>query len=255
MKFLDLPDLREAATVLNSGADLGDVVVEGVLEAYSCKAVKDDKKLLTRKREEVENFKKMSSPKLAPVIRTSTSPPAMDSPLGPIDTTATLRLLVNLISTLNNSFPDYNFNDVSARHFKLESMQSVVSNIDHLLLNANLEKQNPGFRSRFWRSLDSAVQPSQCEVYQFAPSDDSDLYVGKLWTMFYFFFNRRKSRIVLLAVSAVNKMRTPQLGALAGVGEMEYDDTYDVMDDLTLRPAAHGGKDRERKDIAMNLAY
>jgi len=231
MKFLDLPEMRHVNAVL-SQADLGDVVVEGALEAYSCKAVKDDHKLMSKKQAEVAQLKKsMGSPKLSPVIlcTKAASPTAMESPLGPIDTSATLKLLVNLISTLNNSFPDYEFSDVEANDFKQESISSVVDTIDHLLLNASLEKKCPGFRARFWKAVDKAVVPSQCEVYQYIPCDDSDLCVGKLWTMFYFFYNRRKSRIVLLACTAMNKMRTPQFH---GVGMASVDMDSDVYDDF-----------------------
>ncbi len=68
------------------------------------------------------------------VVEASTSPggpntgAAAPSPLGPLNSSATRKLLVALITTMNASFPDYDFSNLRPEQFEHESNRFFVQN-------------------------------------------------------------------------------------------------------------------------------
>merc|ERR1719267_36830 len=98
MKFLEQPRLAMLSAFLGN-RELGDRIINGRIEAFSCKRAGDDKKLArSLEQQYVEGMASTSAGGL-----TGTSP------LGPLSDAATRRLLIDLISTMNASFPDHDF--------------------------------------------------------------------------------------------------------------------------------------------------
>ena len=97
MKFLVEPKLSWLTSFL-SGCELGDRVLNGRIEAFSCKKAGPDKKLSKALEQQYAE-----EPASLPSEMLGTSP------LGSLAHAATRKLLIDLISTMNASFPDYDF--------------------------------------------------------------------------------------------------------------------------------------------------
>jgi len=191
MKFLECPDLLDVTLSFFSGRDLGDKIITGCVEAYSCKKTVKDKKfsrqLETKLVEEISN-----SPKMGGV-----------SPLGPLGKASTRKLLINLISTMNASFPDYDFSDTRPRQFEqAPNRHMVVTHVNNLLLN-DLDNVEAGARETVWKAIDANIDLENVEIYSFIPDEDSDVFsLGKLWSFNYFFFNKRMKKVLFFQCSA-----------------------------------------------------
>ena len=104
MKYLDIERLNTITSFLTD-LTVGGRTLRGRLEAYSCKAAGSDKKL--SKQLEQQWVTEMAEEDAS----TGTSP------LGNMSDPAARRLLVNLICTLNASFPDYDFSTLRPENF------------------------------------------------------------------------------------------------------------------------------------------
>jgi hypothetical protein len=76
--------------------------------------------------------------------------------LGDMSNMSTRRLLIDLISTLNASFPDYDFSVVSPDSFASQDLGSSMQRVNSFL--AELTIQTPGFIQDMWRAIDSVRQ-------------------------------------------------------------------------------------------------
>ncbi len=156
MKFIECPKLLALTNAL-SGVNLGDRIVHGRIESYTCKSVKAEKQLS----KEIEKQLVVESSPAGPKMLSPTSsgaggmgvlslgasafslaPPALQpggaaaaaavaatpSPLGPLNSVATRKLLVNLITTMNASFPDYDFSNLRPEQFEHETNRYFVQN-------------------------------------------------------------------------------------------------------------------------------
>ncbi|GAB5357514.1 hypothetical protein AAMO2058_000381100 [Amorphochlora amoebiformis] len=181
MKYVPLPELQYFTSSCLDGAVIGDLILNGFIEAYTCKADRSEAKLYKEVRAKVE--KKISN---SPTIFTEKM---ASSPLGPINHTSTIQLLVHLIGTLNSSMPDYDFSELQACDFvHCNNIDLVANNINESFLNYALEAKLQGVRKKFWDILDSVIDLKKCSVYSFIPDDESEVFgEGKVWTMNYFF--------------------------------------------------------------------
>jgi hypothetical protein len=133
MKYLEFPRLTVLTTFLDS-KPLGDIVLRGRVEAFSCKSAGKDKKLAKLlQRRYTQELKGIPAEQLEGVM----------SPLGPMSSASTRKLLINLIATMNASFPDFDFSSLSADEFRVEEMKMAV-NIINTRLAAPIEVDDPG---------------------------------------------------------------------------------------------------------------
>mmetsp|Transcript_25022 Transcript_25022/g.75122 ORF Transcript_25022/g.75122 Transcript_25022/m.75122 type:complete len:238 (+) Transcript_25022:197-910(+) len=189
MKLLDNPRLH-ALTGYLTDKSLGDRVVDGRVEAFSCKRAGEDKKLS-------KQLERQYADEL------STSPSSFDrsSSLGSLNASGTRRLLIDLISTLNASFPDHDFSALRAEHFEREAdASSVMRNCNTQLGDLS---ESSDFLEELWAAIDDAIKVRECEVYTYVPDLDTDpLSEGCIWSFNYFFFNKQLKRIVYLSCVA-----------------------------------------------------
>jgi len=131
MKYLDFAPLSRISNFLDH-VDLGEYVVDGQLEVYSCKLAGFDKKLSRSLEQDVQ----------------ASSPVALSaSPAGQLTESKSRRTLIYLILTLNHIYPDYDFSQLRAQHFTKErTLSEVEENIDSLLLEVSRVRlsQRPG---------------------------------------------------------------------------------------------------------------
>lgn len=173
------------------------------------------------------------------------------SPLGNFHDSSTRRLMTDLILTLNASFPDYDFSNVRPSHFSRMSSSSLVMNRVNEKLSelAASMPEGANFLSHLWNAVDDVIHLKDCEVYSYAPQnkdDDGDPlsfltqtldgYDGSvpLWTMNYFFVNKKLQRIVLF--TCVQTMRTE-------VEEIRMDDDDDSYTER-IKDSDFGSPDR-----------
>lgn len=227
MKFLECSDLLELTSELTD-LDLGDRTVSASVEAYSCKSTHPEKKLT----KEIESKLDQNT---SPNDSASTS---AFSTLGPLSRASTRKLLVNLISTLNSSFPDYDFSNLSPDQFEQEQSHYTVINIINNQLLDTVEATNSGFKQKFWQTIDSLIHLDQCEIYCFVPEADSELFsVGKLWSLNYFFFNKNLKKIVFFTCSATSKLRNFESSQDAAQGQGWTRNDLTMVDELDAETA------------------
>jgi hypothetical protein len=77
--------------------------------------------------------------------------------LGDLSSNSTRRLLIDLISTLNASFPDYDFSSVSPASFEPQEINAVVSRVNSFL--AELTIQNSTIMQDMWQSMNTVMRP------------------------------------------------------------------------------------------------
>lgn len=137
MKYLENSALEDLSRKL-AEREIGAQVIDGKVEAFSCKRAGEDKKLA-----------KVLEVKVADDL--SSSMLGRKSSLGDLNFTSTRRLLIDLISTLNASFPDYDFSMIQPEAFIQQSLESAVSNVNKLL--GELNAAYPTFLEVLWREI------------------------------------------------------------------------------------------------------
>ncbi|TDH71308.1 hypothetical protein CCR75_005724 [Bremia lactucae] len=159
MKYLEEPQLSWLNSVLSS-CEIGDRLITGKLETYSCKKAGSDKRLAKslelyyqQEMEEVNN-------------------PLSVSPLGPLAAPATRKVLINLISTMNASFPDYDFSAVRPQQFRKEvDFRRALQRINHDLAEMF---DGSGFMNKMWGAIAEVIKLDECDVYSYIPDMDAD---------------------------------------------------------------------------------
>ncbi|KAL7009069.1 hypothetical protein EMMF5_001266 [Cystobasidiomycetes sp. EMM_F5] len=121
------------------------------IEAYSCKAIKSERRL----------FKTLEHDMLTDLtLSTSISPPEhhsalLDSAFGRLDNKGSRKTLWLLIATLNLAFPDHDFSRVSADEFdKAESARSVLSGLSSALSHLRSSGPDASYNRSF-----ASIQP------------------------------------------------------------------------------------------------
>ncbi|KAJ2647699.1 RNA polymerase III-inhibiting protein maf1 [Coemansia sp. RSA 1250] len=203
MKYLDIESFRKLNTHLSFPTTSGNRHVLGRIEAYSCKAAGNDKKLYryleNKFQADLEEAKGLS-PEYNSLTNTV-------SPFGPLTKPASRKMLFYLIATLNASFPDYDFSSLNADQFiKEPSSDNCIKSICSTLLNVGCPSALK--TSRMWDCIDDVINLDECDVYSYTPDDDSDPYgeEGPVWSFNYFFFNRNLKRIVFFTCRCISNL-------------------------------------------------
>ncbi|KAJ8603362.1 hypothetical protein CTAYLR_004297 [Chrysophaeum taylorii] len=191
MKLLENPRLA-AMTAFLTDRPVSERILSGRVEAFSCKRAGEDKKL-SKKLEAQYNDELETSPSQQ-----------QQSPLGTLEDASTRRLLIDLISTMNASFPDHDFSSLRPDQFTRAHYQVVSRSI-----NRHLSELGTEVLEELWAAAEEAVQLNECEVYSYVPDLDSDPFSadGIIWSFNYFFFNKSLKRIVYLTCVARPRYR------------------------------------------------
>nr|CCA24287.1 conserved hypothetical protein [Albugo laibachii Nc14] len=252
MKYLEEKELVWLNSLLSS-YDIGDRVINGRIEAFSCKKTNSDKKLAksleSHYQQEIsethyspcafdnsDNVEHNASEKLKDTkfdlskSYTRILPSAQS--IGALRDVATRKLLIDLITTMNATFPDYDFSGVRIEQFYKERSSQIALNrlnyhlaemMDSIASKEALEGINESlFAEKMWNAISTIIQPEECEVYSYIPDMESDPFSdGNLWSINYFFHNKRLKKI--LYVTCMCKSITCE----------DMDDEDEMMDDVT----------------------
>eukprot|EP00744_Colponema_vietnamica_P001801 GILI01002940.1.p1 GENE.GILI01002940.1~~GILI01002940.1.p1 ORF type:complete len:243 (+),score=49.18 GILI01002940.1:100-828(+) len=194
MKFVEIPNLALTSSMLD-GVDLGDRKLYGRIELYSCRKTSVDKTLSQTIEQHIED-------------ELASSPAYAASPLGPLSDQNTKRLLINLISTMNESFPDYDFSNLRPEQFTREPHLNFVINTINTNLAEVAEKSTHGFLEMLWSGIESAINIRECDIFSYIPDLVSDPFsetAGILWSLDYFFYDRKQKKILFFALLTKSK--------------------------------------------------
>merc|ERR1711939_574496 len=229
MKFLICPSLQSVCARIGY-MHTGDAVIQGRLEAYSCKkADKREKQLTTKLDRQYSDGRQASSLERAasgqsssleraysgftPVLSSSApgaspddlilgeSPGEMSGSLGVIPDYSMRKLFINLLLTLTNMYPDYDFSCVRPEEFVEETnFDLVMHSINSALAKAMSLDATIG--PTLWAAIEDAIQPSQCSIYSYIPDVESSPFgENSLWSFNYFFFNKSLKRVLFFTCS------------------------------------------------------
>lgn len=201
MKFLEYTPLARVNSFIGR-LSLGEYLLQGVVEAYSCKLAGIDKKLSRSLEQEVLESLAVSPQHLA------------TSPVGPLSSSASRRTLIYLILTLSHMYPDYDFSMLRAHHFGREpTLTAVKQNIEQSFVEASqvwsqqLGDDGSTFLDAMWTAMDEVIELTECEIYSYKPDVEGDPFAekGSIWSFVYFFYNKRLKRILCLSCRCLSK--------------------------------------------------
>lgn len=212
MKYLDIPELSSLTSFLTS-LELGDRHLRAKVEAYSCKQGGMDKKL---GKQLEQNYVRE--------IEQTPSGAYGTSPLGTFTQPQTRRLLINLICTLNASFPDYDFSTLKPEQFLKETIGMVVNHVNMTFAEI-VETHSKVFLEDLWGSIDRVVSLKNCQVFSYIPDMDNDPFStpSNLWSFNYFFYNKAEKKLVFFTCACTKSNRIED----AGLGE---DDSFSTSE-------------------------
>eukprot|EP00792_Barthelona_sp_PAP020_P011079 TRINITY_DN4882_c0_g1_i1.p1 TRINITY_DN4882_c0_g1~~TRINITY_DN4882_c0_g1_i1.p1 ORF type:complete len:222 (+),score=53.08 TRINITY_DN4882_c0_g1_i1:53-667(+) len=181
MKYIDAVELVELSNYI-SNLSVDNLRIDGKIELFSCKMVRSDKRLAKSIEDALYE-----------------SPSSLEtSPFGPLQYTASRKVFVNLISTLNMSFPDYDFSNLLPSQFKkVDDLNDIISGIDETFRSV-LQDRFPDFQTKLWTAIQNQITISECTAYVFLPEPDGNpLFVdGTLWSFNYFLVDNKLKRIL-----------------------------------------------------------
>jgi hypothetical protein len=200
MKFLEYTPLSRLNGFLNN-VNLGECVLKGALEAYSCKLAGIDRKLSRSLEQQVLEYLAQS-----PDDRSS-------SPMGPLCSTASRRTLIHLILTMNHIYPDYDFSMVQAHNFSKEcGLNNVKQIIENYLLEAakmwSAENGGDNLLDSIWKAVDEVIDLADCDAYSYMPEFEGDPFIerGAIWSFNFFFYNKKLKRILSFSCHCLSKL-------------------------------------------------
>ncbi|KAL4235454.1 RNA polymerase III-inhibiting protein maf1 [Mactra antiquata] len=235
MKFLENSRFEAISTALT--VDMETYRIEGRIESYSCKMAGNDKRLFKTLKQESADSNPSDLQVLSPPQSTVSLSPnksygrsMSDGESGYLCDTISTKTLFYLISTLNASFPDYDFSNAKSEEFSKEpSAQWVINTVDgHLQPSANEIFMN--LKQNLWSAIDEEIQLRDCDVYSYNPDLTSDPFGedGCTWSFNYFFYNKKMKRIVFFTCRA--NSGSPYSDS--GIGQdFSMDDSSDLLFD------------------------
>ncbi|WAQ91924.1 hypothetical protein PtA15_15A317 [Puccinia triticina] len=203
MKYLEIPELGLLASMLSDSSHSVRTMTR--LEAYSCKSVASERKLMKSLDQEFASDLEISTSSSSPEALSSSN--ALESAFGRLDRKDCRKTFWLLIATLNAAYPDHNFSRVKVEDFQAESPQAVLTKLSEALErdrsganfastlgalstspeyipkknfsspedsqppnNSSLTAIHPLIR----QVLDPVIDLSHCEIYSYCPDADSD---------------------------------------------------------------------------------
>ncbi|KAF7459119.1 RNA polymerase III transcription repressor MAF1 [Cryptosporidium felis] len=196
MRFIEHSGLNRISVLLNN-LDVGDRILNGKLELFTCsEKVVEECDLSERVDREV-----------------CVSPQWIShSPIGPVQRQDVRELLVNLISTMNQCFPDYEFSLIKPDNlFKEKDFSTVYNNINYHL-SSIVERIYPGFLLELWGNIRDAVEMKYTDIYSYRLMGDDELSPflddRSLFSFDYFFYDTKYQRILFFACTTKSKMNS-----------------------------------------------
>lgn len=223
MKYIEISDLEDLSRFLTD-QEIGNAVVNGKIECYSTNSPSHRVVTSTIPTHESSRHHDVTagSHNLISDLPTSTldilaprrarafscdvtfgqkNSRKRSSSLGDLNEPSTRQLLFDLISTLNESNPDYDFHCSNVENFIEKDVFVAMRTINNSL--AELTQKDSHLLEKIWRNIDVAINLRRCEVFSYTPESEEDAFGDNfLWSLNYFFYNKENARICYLCISA-----------------------------------------------------
>jgi len=215
VKYLVIPALEGLNASLQR-INLGDHSICGRLNCYSLKMVQKDKKLVKHLQREYSDEKRAQMHMASSV------------PLGDLREFSTVRLISNLIATLNTTYNDFDFTSSAPEQFTREKPQTVHDTVNARL--APLTKSQPMLLQTLWKHINATMDLEQCRFYSFSPNEDilTALRPHSLWSVDYFVVNLKRKQLLYLSLHAESHI-FERKGSMGYSMEMDLDLVDDAM--------------------------
>jgi hypothetical protein len=87
--------------------------------------------------------------------------------LGDLSEQSSKRLLIDLISTLDDFFPDYDFHSTKPDQFLKKDVTHLIQLVNSYL--AELTEEVPNFLEKLWSSIDDVINLRICDAFSLVP--------------------------------------------------------------------------------------
>eukprot|EP00019_Armaparvus_languidus_P007677 CAMPEP_0168589942 /NCGR_PEP_ID=MMETSP0420-20121227/6288_1 /TAXON_ID=498008 /ORGANISM="Pessonella sp." /LENGTH=183 /DNA_ID=CAMNT_0008625537 /DNA_START=148 /DNA_END=699 /DNA_ORIENTATION=- len=116
------------------------------------------------------------------------------------------KIVLLLVDTLCEMFEDYEFSDAAAEHFVLLTSAADAQATINQQLNASCNNASHEQLHAVWSLLREEIDVDDSSVYSYAPPFDNPFDPpGTLWHFNYFFYDRKRKRIMLIYASSMNR--------------------------------------------------
>lgn len=216
MKFLEYTPFDSLNLFLEQ-LNLGDCTIRGSLEAFSCKHTATDRRLSISLEHEILDY----------LGKSSDSDPS--SPVEHLSSRSSRKTLIYLVLTLGHMYPDYDFSAVRAHlFFQEEELESFKQMVDTYLSDASRQwaakNEGSSLLDSMIKAIDEVIKIRDCDIYSYNPDSDGDpvLEKGAIWSVNYFFYNRKLKRVVSFRCYSTSKLSGDDfLTGVASDGEEE----------------------------------
>lgn len=210
MKYIHVPALEQLSLAI-SNVDAGTCVINGIFEAYSCKSISDDKKLVRAISREYsdENIITQLQPRSHDLKELSRNLElARSTPLGNIQETQTQQLFADLMTTLNHAHHYYDYSNITPDQFYVETDFSEVCEVIDSRLQL-LPANDPPIASILWSALDETLLGIRdCTIINFSEETST---AGQKWAEHYFFVNKNIKKLVYIFVEGISKLHSTEV--------------------------------------------
>ncbi|KAF0890951.1 hypothetical protein E2562_005073 [Oryza meyeriana var. granulata] len=200
MKFLEYTPFDSINLFLDN-LDLGDCTIRGNLEAFSCKHTGNDRRLSISLEHEILDCLGKSSDS------------DHSSPVEHLSCRSSRKTLIYLVLTLSHMYPDYDFSAVRAHlFFKEEEWESFREMIDTYLSEASQQwaatNDGTSLLDSMTNVIDEVIKIRESDIYSYNPDQDGDPFLekGVIWSINFFFYNRKLKRVVSFRCSCISKI-------------------------------------------------
>ncbi|KQK20417.1 repressor of RNA polymerase III transcription MAF1 homolog [Brachypodium distachyon] len=223
MKLLEYTPF-DSLNVFLDELNLGDCIIRGSLEAFSCKHAGNDRRLSISLEHEILDYLGKSS---------DSDPP---SPVEHLSCRSSRKTLIYLVLTLGHMYPDYDFSAVRAHlFFREEDWESFKQMLDTYLSEASTlwaaNTEGSSLLDSMTKVLDEVIKIRECDIYSYNPDSDGDPFLekGAIWSINFFFYNRKLKRVVSFRCCCTSKLAGDDF--LAGaLSDSEEEDALIDMD-------------------------
>lgn len=87
--------------------------------------------------------------------------------LGNLSERSSKRLFIDLVSTLDDFFPDYDFHSTKPDQFLKKDVKHLIQLVNSYL--AEITEEIPNFLEKLWSSIDDVINLRICEAYSLVP--------------------------------------------------------------------------------------
>ncbi|ONK67990.1 uncharacterized protein A4U43_C05F6010 [Asparagus officinalis] len=224
MKLLEDTHL-DSINIFLSCLNLGESTIKGSLEAFSCKHTGADRKLSISLEHEILDY-----------LGQSTDSDSA-SPVDYLLSRSSRKTLIYLVLTLSHMYPDYDFSPVRTHlFFKDEDWDSFKLMFETYLFEAAEEWAAVNGGSSLFESMskaiDEVVKLGECEIYSYKPDFEGDPFLeeGAIWSLNFFFYNRKLKRILSFRCCCISNLAAN--GFIGDVASVEDED--DLLRDMEM---------------------